>query len=149
MEGGGGSRQKLRVVTECPSGPQARAPPHWTVACTFEGYTMSAQTSLLHEPFPSRPHSLHESDTTKYVSLTCVYIQRYIAACLDQPPQHTGTPHVHTINICIRAHGPLTAFTITTSVATAMRSVVMIPTPDPEGPDLICPPADWLRSVYL
>lgn len=48
-----------------------------------------------------------------------------------------------------RTPGFLTAFTTTTRVATAMRSVVMMPTPDPDGPDLICPDALWFRSEYL
>lgn len=43
----------------------------------------------------------------------------------------------------------LTALIITTTEATDMSSVVMMPTPDPEGPDLICPPALWFRSEYL
>lgn len=43
----------------------------------------------------------------------------------------------------------LTALTTTTMVATAMSSVVMMPTPDPDGPDLICPDALWFRSEYL
>lgn len=47
------------------------------------------------------------------------------------------------------APGFLTALTTTTMVAMDMRSVVMMPTPDPDGPDLICPDALWFRSEYL
>lgn len=43
----------------------------------------------------------------------------------------------------------LTALVITTNVATTMRRVVMMPTPDPDGPDTICPELFWLRSEYL
>lgn len=43
----------------------------------------------------------------------------------------------------------LTAFENTTMVAPAARMVETMPTPEPEGPDTICPLSSWFRSEYL
>lgn len=43
----------------------------------------------------------------------------------------------------------LTAFVSTTTVDSAQSITLMTPTPDPEGPDLICPCSSWFKSEYL